>query len=363
MAVSSRKVKNKRDSNGRLTGNPGTVYDVNIKYATADGKKAHVKKGFATKQEASQYEAEMKVKLSNPTYTPVFSAQSKQTVKEYLGEWIENHKINLRPSTYSSYKCHIENHINPYVGHIRLKELTPAMLDSMFRVLYDEKKLSKSTVRYAQRILSVSLEAARKYRYIETNPARDVITKFGKQGETPEPYNITEVQRLMGSISGTEHEVPVVLAGLYGLRISEIIGLRWRNVDIGTMQFSVIEQMPFNTPAGTKTIDNMAPTKSNGRVLPITETTLPYFERQLKLQERRKTFSVASGTDYFDNDLVVAKPDGTPLRRDRVSANFGQHLRYAEMRHICFHETHGSHKYAPTDRGLLHSGRDTGAYS
>ena len=55
MAVSSRQVKNKRDSNGVLTGRPGTVYDVNIKYTAPDGKKkSYAKKGFATKKEATQ---------------------------------------------------------------------------------------------------------------------------------------------------------------------------------------------------------------------------------------------------------------------------------------------------------------------
>ena len=55
MAVSSRKVQNKRDSNGVLTGKAGTVYDVNIKYTGQDGKKkSYAKKGFATKKEATQ---------------------------------------------------------------------------------------------------------------------------------------------------------------------------------------------------------------------------------------------------------------------------------------------------------------------
>ena len=59
--------KNKRDSNGVLTGRPGTVYDVNIKYTAPDGKKkSYAKKGFATKKEATQHEAEMKTKLQNP---------------------------------------------------------------------------------------------------------------------------------------------------------------------------------------------------------------------------------------------------------------------------------------------------------
>lgn len=65
--VSTRQVKNKRDSNGVLTGRPGTVYDVNIKYTAPDGqKKSYAKKGFATKKEATQHEAEMKTKLQNP---------------------------------------------------------------------------------------------------------------------------------------------------------------------------------------------------------------------------------------------------------------------------------------------------------
>ena len=65
MAVSSRKVQNKRDSNGVLTGKAGTVYDVNIKYTGQDGKKkSYAKKGFATKKEATQHEAEMKAKLA-----------------------------------------------------------------------------------------------------------------------------------------------------------------------------------------------------------------------------------------------------------------------------------------------------------
>ena len=163
MAISSRQVQNKRDSNGVLTGKPGTVYDVNIKYNSPEGKKTYSKKGFATKKEAAQHEAEMKVKLSNPVYTPVVASQGKQTVKEYLEEWVENHgKANLRPSTFAGYKSHIKNHIVPYIGHVQLNQLTPAMLDNMFQQLFD-KGLSNSTVRYAQRILSVSMEHARKY--------------------------------------------------------------------------------------------------------------------------------------------------------------------------------------------------------
>jgi len=50
---------------------------------------------------------------------------------------------------------------------------------------------------YVQRVLSVTLEHARKYHYIETNPARDIITRFGKQGKTPDPYTVSHMQQLI----------------------------------------------------------------------------------------------------------------------------------------------------------------------
>ena len=55
-----------------------------------------------------------------------------------------------------------------------------------------------------------------------------------------------------------------------GMRRSEILGLRWRNVDLENNTFDVSEQLPFKVPPKTKTIEEMAPPKSNGRTLPIT---------------------------------------------------------------------------------------------
>ncbi len=150
-----------------------------------------------------------------------------------------------------------------------------------------ENKLreSNSSAKYTQRILSVALEAARKYRYIETNPARDIITKFGKQGKTPDPYTVEQMQEFMSKVIGTEWEMTVMLAGMYGLRLSEILGLRWQNVDLVKGTFGVVEQLPFNLPAGTKNVSEMAPTKSNDRILPISDLTKPYFERQLAMDD------------------------------------------------------------------------------
>lgn len=338
MAVMERTVKNKRSSSGELTGRAGTVYDVNIKYKSEGRSKTYSRKGFPTRKEAMQHEADMKTKLTNPSFTPPSATQRKLTVREYMTDWLERHgAANLRPSTKASYQSHIKNHIFPYIGDTFLNQLSPSMLDDMYRQL-SEKGLSPSSVKYAHRIMGVALEHARRYHYIDSNPARDILTKFGKQGKTPDPYTVDQMRQLLSVVMGTEWELIVVLGGLYGLRLSEIIGLRWQNVHLDEDSFGVVEQLPFNVPADTTVISEMAPVKSSERTLPITALVKPYFERHLALQNEQKRFAGLSGEVYYDNDLVFSKPNGAPKRRERISANFGQLLRHAGMPHIRFHD-------------------------
>lgn len=225
-----------------------------------------------------------------------------------------------------------------HIGDVPLIQLSPAMLDDMYRRL-SEKGLSQTSVKYAHRIMGAALEHARKYHLIDTNPARDIITKFGKENETPPPYTVEQMRSLLASVAGTPWEMIIILGGLYGLRVSEILGLRWRNVDLENGSFSVVEQLPFGLPAGTLDVSEMAPVKAGERTLPITKITLPYFQQQRHLQEDQKRMMLS---DYHDNDLVVAKPNGTPEHRGRISADFAQLLRHLNMPHIRFHDTRHS---------------------
>jgi integrase len=338
LAIQERRVKNKRDASGELTGKPGTVYDVNIKYKSGGTAKTYSRRGFPNRKEAMRHEAEMKAKLTNSAYTPPSAAQRKQTVQDYMTEWLERHgTANLRPSTRSSYQSFMKNHIFPHIGGVPLGQLSPAMLDDLYRQL-SEEGLSPSSVRYAHRILGVSLEHARKYHYIETNPARDTITRFGKQGKTPEPYTVEQMRMLLNHVRGTWWEPVILLGGLYGLRMSEILGLRWRNVDLENGRFRVIEQLPYQMPPGTTELTEMAPVKSGLRTLPITDSIHPYFQNQLAIQAEHRRQASATGEPYYENDLVIPKPNGAPRRRECVSSDFGDLLRRLNMPHIRFHD-------------------------
>lgn len=334
MAVSSRQVLNRRDADGKLTGRAGTVYDVNIKYKTPEGiRKTYSKKGFPTKKEALQYEAQMRLQLQNPVYAGAMQNRKKQTVCCYLDNWLESYvRLNLRPSTYDSYKTTARAYIVPYIGGVLLDQLTPPMVDYMFQRLL-EKGLKPGTVAEAKRVLNVAMGHAKKYQYITMNPVRDTITKFPKQEKTPDPYTVEQMNLLLSKTLGTQWEMPVMLGGLYGMRRSEILGLRWRNVDLENRTFDVVEQLPFGFSSKEKRIADMAPPKSNGRKLPITDQAYDFFVRQRELQsnQRQQQF-------YYDNDLVVAREDGAPVSPRWISSGFGGMVEGLGFPRIRFHD-------------------------
>ena len=82
----------------------------------------------------------------------------------------------------------------------------------------------------------------------------------------------------------------------------------------------------------------MAPPQSNGRKLPLTELARPFFRKQLAMQEVQKEQAAKDGKPYYDNDLVVAKPDGAPIAASWVSSQFGKLLEDLDMPHIRFHD-------------------------
>jgi integrase len=163
-------------------------------------------------------------------------------------------------------------------------------------------------------------------------------TRFRDLAKTPEPYDIQEMQQLLCFAMNTEWDMVILLAGLYGLRRSEITGLRWRNIDLKLGVMKVIEQQPYGLLKNTTTISEMASPKTSDRLLPITSITKSWFEKQQELQEHHKALLAASGFTYYKNDLVIAVPNGAPVISEHISSVFAQQLRKWGCRHIRFHD-------------------------
>lgn len=347
MAIRERKVKNKRNSQGILTGRSGIVYDVNVKVYENGRQKSIAKRGFATRREAELYEAQIKLELQTGSAAMVgYGPESKQKLKEYLPKWYESYRHNLAKSTQYSYGSDINLYLIPMLGEVPLNKLTPKMIDDMIAQLR-EKQLAENSVRYCQRILSSALFSAVKYGYIPINPAKNIMTRFHKNaGRKYDKYSVEQVQQLLAFVHGNVLESAVLLSVLFGLRVSEALGLRWRDVDLTHRQITLHGQLPCDLPHDTKIVVHLEPLKDRDegetRTFPITEEALPIFLRLRQEQTDQRRLCKLSGVEYYDNDLVVCKPDGSPYLQKRISARFTGFMRSTGMPKIRFHDLRGT---------------------
>ena len=347
MAIRERKVKNKRNSQGILTGRSGIVYDVNVKVYENGRQKSIAKRGFATRREAELYEAQIKLELQTGSAAMVgYGPESKQKLKEYLPKWYESYHHNLAKSTRYSYWSGINIHLIPMLGEVSLNKLTPQMIDDMIAQLR-EKGLAENSVRYCHRILSSALSSAVKYGYISNNPAKNIMTRFSKNaGRKYDKYTVEQVQQLLAFVHGNALETVVLLAVLFGLRLSEALGLRWRDVDLTHRQITLRGQIPCDLPKDAKIVPHLEPLKDRDegetRSFPITEEALPIFLRLRQEQADQRRLCKLGGVKYYDNDLVVCKPDGSPYLQKRISAKFNGFMRSTGMPKIRFHDLRGT---------------------
>ena len=232
------------------------------------------------------------------------------------------------------------------LGEVSLNKVTPQMIDDMIAQLR-EKGLAENSVRYCHRILSSALSSAVKYGYIPNNPAKNIMTRFSKNaGRKYDKYTVEQVQQLLAFVHGNALETVVLLAVLFGLRLSEALGLRWRDVDLTHRQITLRGQIPCDLPKDAKIVPHLEPLKDRDegetRSFPITEEALPIFLRLRQEQADQRRLCKLGGVKYYDNDLVVCKPDGSPYLQKRISVKFNGFMRSTGMPKIRFHDLRGT---------------------
>lgn len=337
MGVYERTVVNKRNKEGVSTNRSGKVYDVYIKYKDISGHlKNYTKRGFSTKKEANIHEAEMRIKLAQPNYSAELARKGKQPLEEYLQEWLFGYaENNVRASTYAGYERNIRLHIVPYIGGISINVINGAVLDKLYKQLRQEG-MSVNSVKYIHRTLSVSLEHALKYGYINTNPAKMTLTKFKAEVIIPEPYDIKQIRALVNKVEDLNWKLIVVLGGLYGLRRNEVLGLRWPYIDLKKNTISIVEQKAgFEEKKRSGKETAALKEASSRRVLPITKWTKKYFSEALEDHQNKRNLI---GPDYNKSDFLIVYGDGKPISEMTLSHNFGKMLEKFKFPHIRFHD-------------------------
>lgn len=211
-----------------------------------------------------------------------FLKGNKMTFGEALFFWLESNKIKQKPQTYSKYLQLINTQIMPYIGHIKLSRINYVIINqyvsekSISGNLNTKEALSPS---YIQTICFI-IESTIRF-CVENNLCSPVSGKIVRPAKVRKDINILsfEEQKVLEKILLTdinETKIGILLSLYAGLRVGEVCGLRWENIDLenGTIHIeSSVERIKnINKQNGySKTILILSDTKSDtsNRTIPI----------------------------------------------------------------------------------------------
>ena len=252
-------------------------------------------------------------------------------------------KRGIEETTYSSYAGNIKNPIGP---HFRNKKITLNKLTSKdIQDFYDIQleRVTANTVIHYHAIIRLALCYARKMGYIKENPIEEV-EKPEKNRFVGSFYQSSELNQIIELTRDTKLEFAIIFGGFYGLRRSEIVGLRWSAIDFENNVFYVNHTVTTPRVDGKKKIiaKDRAKTKSSIRALPLDESVKArLIEHKRKQEMYRKKFKRSYSKEWLDYIMVdelggLILPDYiTSAFSDFLKANGLRHIRFHDLRHTC----------------------------
>ena len=161
----------------------------------------------------------------------------RQTLGQYLGQWLEAIRPTLRPESYRRYQDLCRLHIVPELGAMRLARLSPERVQAAYSHRL-ETGLSRTSVQLMHGVLHKALDQAMRWGLVPRNVS-DLVT--APRRSTPEMRTLSpeEARVLLEAASGERLEALYVLAITCGLRLGELQALRWRDVDLDLLSLSV----------------------------------------------------------------------------------------------------------------------------
>lgn len=152
---------------------------------------------------------------------------------EWILQWLESYKKNtVKRNTYVFYHNLINKHIIPHIGHLYLCDIKPLILQELCNKMID-RGLSSRTVRGVAQILKSSFEEAHINDIIKSNPASriKIPRDYSNSRKETKAFTAEEQKCFIEAVKGTYHEVFFVMALNTGMRIGEILGLQWEDID------------------------------------------------------------------------------------------------------------------------------------
>jgi len=316
------------------------VVDLGLK---ANGKRNQKWKSIkGTKKEAEALLARMLTELEDGIYIE----PSKTSVSEYLTNWLKSIDAKLSAKTYERYEEIINNHFIPNIGHHKLNKLHPLHIETHYsELLHDGRMdgkggLSKTTVLHHHRVLKKALSKAVKWHYLVSNPC-DAIDPPKPDKKEIQTLTTEETQQFLEKAQGSDIYLPILLAVTTGIRLGELCGLRWIDIDLDNKRLSVRQVMSESRRYGI--IMKEPKTRNSNRSITLSNITVDALKRH-KTQVSKARLQL--GVGLSKEDLIFEQIPGDRFTPTRISSAYNWFIKKNKLKRISFHSlrhTHATH--------------------
>lgn len=301
--------------------------------APVGGKRRRVEKsGFRTKKEAlvagtKAYNEYLNV---GRTFVP-----SEISVADYLDEWLELRKPELRPNSIQAYTQRIKLQIKPALGKYRLSAITAADIQRLINDLFAQG-VSRETIARTKSVLTNALKyAVEPMGYLQHAPidgvklpSRRVRPPVPPRTRPREPITQEDWLRIKELLSGKNGYLAFVIGYHTGMRVGEVLGLSWEDIDFDNRTLHVRHQQQHLG----KELFITEPKFESSRVISMDDTLIAELLNEKQHQQQQATLLEEQYPQYtYDaTGKLIMGGEGTPF--DPVCRRQGGFvLRYAPI--------------------------------
>ena len=282
---------------------------VKFRFTDWQGKSKHTtKRGFKTKKDALNYEHEFKATAEERVDITVASLAEK---------YIEDRKLHVKINTFLSLQQTIRNHILPYLGDLKLTELTPAVMRNWQNQIV-QMNLKPSTTNHINRYCSSLLNFAVKYYDLKQNPLR-LIGSIGKRENRMVFWELSEFNQFINEVENPKYKVCFLLLFYSGMRVGELLALNLEDFDFQENKIRITKSK----------------IEKNGE---ITQPKTPYSIRTIDMP----VGIMQSVKAYVDKLDEVTRPLFMTTQKNLL-ASIHRYAKKANVKDICVHDLRHSH--------------------
>ncbi len=291
-------------------------------------------KGNKRKAEEKRKEIEREYELKSKL------VPSDITLDELAQKWLNEYKNEVDIITFGGYESIVKVHIIPYFEEHKIK-VNEVTFETIQKYI-DEKKvsgnkitgegLSPKTLKSHMTVFKLIFNLARKKKIIY-----DDCLEFVKlptlTHEKVNFYSAEEVQKVWEAIKD-DRIFHLIYATIYfGMRRSEVLGLRWNAIDFENKMLIVRHTVVmYNNKVVAK---DSTKTDASNRTYPLSDDMIEFF-KWLKAREEEER--AACGKDYIENDYIFKWPNGKLYDPDYISKHFKKLLKKNDLKRIRFHD-------------------------